>query len=256
MIYVRTLTEREIDSIISDLSVVQTSPRAYDLLKWAASKLDFTKVSTQQDLTRWLYGVVRKESERMGVSPREYARRFKGMVKFFTDPRLGLSAVQEIQNEVAEEMAYDIRLAYSSATDLEDLQRTYVKYKDLEPPPLADNRLKQEVKNELNKLKAVIARVVSHPLYRHILSVLRDAQTLAKGENYKKASAVRLRGVIARLKAAKDIAKDIKKALNLPFTVNVKTIDRYARLFERELEARPIRPRRRLRLLRKRFGLL
>lgn len=246
-----------LEEIIEDLDVVYKSPQAFYLLKWASERLDFTKVSAQQDLTRWLYNVVREESSKLGVSQREYTKRFKGMIKFFTDPKLGLSAIKEIQDEVAQMMVSDIQEELRAAEDLDDIQRIYIRYKGKSVPPLADTQYHQAFEAELRRAKYLIAQVVRHPDYKYILNVLREAKQMVDTGQYKEASLVRLRSIVARLRIASEISKDIQRALGLPFSVNQKSIKHYIRLFEREIESRPIRPRRPIRRrIRRRVGVV
>lgn len=248
-----TLTQRQIEDLIRGIDIIGKSPKAYDLLKWASTELDFTKVSAQQDLTRWLREVVRKESEKIGVTEKEFAKRFRGMIKFFTNPQLGLSAIREIQNDVAETMVSDIVEAVKSAKDVEDLQRLYIEYKDKKLPPLAEAKYQQAFDAELRKVRSIIARVVKQPEYKMILDALKEAKEMVANNKYKKASIVELTGVLAHLREASKISSDLQRELNLPLKINKKSINRYIRLFEREIQSRRVLRRRPLkRVLRRR----
>lgn len=243
------LTERQIDSIIRSSSIVDKSPKAYELLRWAVKKLDFTKVSSQADLTRWLRETIKEEASTYDVSPRTFAKRFVGMVKFFTNPSLGLEAVRELQTAVAEDMVSEIKSAISGAKDLEDLQRIYVSYKNQQFPPLAPTRLKQEYTTYFDRLRRAIAAIVSEPEYREILNAIKNAKQVVESGEYKKMPRVKLIEIISDLRRAKKYASDIRRRLNIPYKINERTINRYMRKLQEVVRTRRphILRRRRLR---------
>lgn len=244
---------RELVSIIRTSPVVQKSPKAEDLLLWAANKLDMTKVSSQQDLTKWLRDVITEQAKEIGVSPREYAKRFKGMVKFFTNPSLGLTAVKHVQDEMLEEWVQEIDTTMRSAKDVEDLYRTYLYFKQRQAPPLASANYQYAYKGAFDKLKALIARVARAPEYKEIVKAIKDAKQVVQNEQYKRMTSWQLRKLLDELQQARELSEELQKKLKYPYTINRKTISRLSSVLRKALASKKIARARPLRRVRRRL---
>jgi len=247
------LSVHEMEGIIRTLPIVDRSPKAYDLLMWVAKKLDMTKVSSQTDLTKWLRETITEEAREYSVSPRDFAKRFRGMVKFFTDPSLGLEAIRQVQEEVAEDLVENARTTLATAQDIEDIYRFYRSAKEMEFPPLAPSKYRDEFLKYVDEAKAVIARVARSPAYKEILSVLKEMKPIIQNKEYERMSTWQLRQYLDRLRSARTIARDLRESLGIPYTINERSLSRAIRIISSELRKRPVVLRRRpLRVIRRR----
>ena len=232
--------------VLEDLDIIDESPNAFYLLKWAAKTLDFTKISTQTDLTMWLRDTIKREAQRLGISEQEYMKRFKGMVKFFSDPSLGLRTAREIQEILAEEMVEDLKDSIRTITDFDDIVKIYNTFKELEIPPLAPARYAEEFRKDIQYLRSMIAKVTRHPDYRYVLYALRSARALTRDNRYKRVRRTELLEEVARLRRALEVARQIRKDLDFPLPIHEDSLQRYISIFVREIRERPVIRRRRL----------
>lgn len=246
------VSPRNIEGIIEDLTIVQRSPKAYDLLKWASKKLDLTKVSSQTDLTQWLRETIKEQAQELGVTEKEFAKRFRGMVKFFTNTQYGLEAVREIQEGIAEKMVEDAQDAIVSAKDIEDIIRAYQRYRVARIPPLAPAVYQQQLDSAVADMRKHIAAVTRAPQYKEILEVLKRAKSIIEKEKYKELPRATLRSMLVELSTARAKATRLQKKLGIPYTIHTRTIDRYRNILRRELTRRAALRRRPLRRVRPR----
>lgn len=253
------VSPRNIEGIIEDLTIVQRSPKAYDLLKWASKKLDLTKVSSQTDLTQWLRETIKEQAQELGVTEKEFAKRFRGMVKFFTNTQYGLEAVREIQEGIAEKMVEDAQDAIVSAKDIDDIIRAYQRYRVARVPPLAPAVYQQQLDSAVADMRKHIAAVTRAPQYKEILEVLKRAKSIIEKEKYKELPRATLRSMLVELSTAlvelsiaRAKATRLQKKLGIPYTIHTRTIDRYRNILRRELIRRAALRRRPLRRVRPR----
>jgi len=243
----------ELEYVISTSSVVAKSPRAYDLLMWAAKRLDMTKVSSQQDLTNWLRQEIIKQSRTYRVSPKDFANRFIGMVKFFTDPSLGFSVIKEVQMNAAYDYVEEAKYIYKNAKDIEDLYRFYLEAKETTFPPLAPKSMAAEYQNYLNKIKAEIAKVTRSPEYRTILNVLKEVKPIIRNKEYQHLPSTVIYNYIEQLKAAKKLSEELQQSLGLKYKINQKSINQALRVLNEAVRKKRILRRRPLRITRRRL---
>lgn len=212
-----------------------------------------TKVSSQQDLTKWLREVITEQAKEIGVSPREFAKRFKGMVKFFTNPSLGLNTVKHVQDELLEEWVQEIDSTIKSAKDVEDLYRTYLYFKKQTPPPLANASYQYAYQGAFNKLKALIARVAKAPEYKQIVKAIRDAKEVVQTEQYKHMASWQIRKILDELQHARELSEELQEKLHYPYTINRKTISKLSTVLRKALASKRIVRARPLRRVRRRL---
>ena len=213
--------------LIETLDIVDESPNVAYLLEWAAKELDLTKVSSQTDLTRWLEKVVERESKRLGIDESEYKKRFKGMIKFFTQPNLGLKSVSEIQNEIAEDILESLEADASAIKDYEDLIRVIQDYKDVELPPLASQKIKNEFSNTIRKLLGYRDKVRSHKDYTEFLRELNLVRETIRTGRYKMLSRRMKRRLLFRIRFLMMEAERIRRDTGVPFGIFKRKLNEY-----------------------------
>lgn len=221
--------------VLESLDIVDSSPQVLYLLEWVAKELDLTRVSSQTDLTRWLQGVIEKESKRLGISESEYKKRFKGMIKFFTQPDLGLKSVQEIQEEIAQEILESLKSEEATIRDYEDLLQVLQEYKDVALPPLTPARIKNEFASEIRKLESYRMRIRSHPLYPILLSELRRIKDIITSGRYKLMPRRRRAGLLIRIRSLLRTAEKIRKDVGAPFGIFRRKLEKYRKIIRESL---------------------
>jgi len=160
------------------------------------------------------------------------------MIKFFTQPDLGLKTIAEIQTKIAEGIVEEITEGLKTARDYEDIRELKAQYKDVELPPMTPAELRSQFQRTMSRIDTYMARVRSHRLYPRLLRELSDIRRFVETGRYKEVPIRILRRYLFRSTRLYEMSNEIQRSLNLPFTVLRPTIEKYHRELRREIVRR------------------